>query len=85
MIPTTDTLLKNDFPDGSDATLECGNGYVKESGSGIITCLNEKWTEPDLICKSELHLVCHKQSLLRQKQLSVSKMVDWVIASVKFY
>ncbi|XP_037535701.1 complement decay-accelerating factor [Nematolebias whitei] len=51
MIPTTDTLLKNDFPDGSDATLECGNGYVKESGSGILTCLSEKWTEPDLVCK----------------------------------
>ncbi|MED6279901.1 hypothetical protein CHARACLAT_005579 [Characodon lateralis] len=48
-----ETLLKNDFPEGSEATLECGNGYEKKSGSGIIKCIDKKWTEPDLVCKKK--------------------------------
>ncbi|XP_060897110.1 complement decay-accelerating factor isoform X2 [Labrus mixtus] len=44
-------LLMNDFPEGSDVTLECGNGFELDSGSGVITCIDGKWTEPDLICK----------------------------------
>lgn len=63
MIPTTETLLKNDFPEGSEATLECANGYVKDSGSGILTCLSGKWTEPDLTCISELYLISRKQTV----------------------
>lgn len=46
-------LLMNQFPEGLDVTLECANGYVKESGSGVTTCADTKWTEPDLVCKSE--------------------------------
>ncbi|KAM8756567.1 complement decay-accelerating factor isoform 4-T4 [Acanthopagrus schlegelii] len=46
-------LLMNEFPEGSDVTLECANGYVKESGSGVTTCADTKWTEPDLICKKK--------------------------------
>ncbi|MEQ2277434.1 hypothetical protein XENORESO_002589, partial [Xenotaenia resolanae] len=45
-----EALLKNDFPEGSEVTLECGNGYEKQSGSGIINCVDKKWTEPDLVC-----------------------------------
>lgn len=43
----------NDFPEGSDVRLECANGHVRESGSGITTCIDGNWSEPDLICKSE--------------------------------
>ncbi|XP_013865016.1 complement decay-accelerating factor isoform X2 [Austrofundulus limnaeus] len=50
MVPTTETLLRNDFPEGSEAVLECANGYVEDSGSGILTCRGGKWTEPDLTC-----------------------------------
>ncbi|XP_042365010.1 complement decay-accelerating factor, GPI-anchored isoform X2 [Plectropomus leopardus] len=48
---TNDALLMNNFLEGSDVTLECTNGYTKDSGSGVITCVDDKWTEPDLICK----------------------------------
>ncbi|XP_035488278.1 complement decay-accelerating factor isoform X2 [Scophthalmus maximus] len=50
---TNKALLMNDFPDGSDATLECANGYVAESGSGVMSCAGGKWTEPDLSCKKK--------------------------------
>uniref|UniRef100_A0A3B5MNW4 Sushi domain-containing protein n=1 Tax=Xiphophorus couchianus TaxID=32473 RepID=A0A3B5MNW4_9TELE len=53
MVLTEESLLKNDFPEGSEVTLECSNGYEKESGSGIMNCIDNKWTEPDLNCKSE--------------------------------
>ncbi|XP_030277137.1 complement decay-accelerating factor isoform X6 [Sparus aurata] len=46
-------LLMNQFPEGLDVTLECANGYVKESGSGVTTCADTKWTEPDLVCKKK--------------------------------
>ncbi|KAK5621748.1 hypothetical protein CRENBAI_017932 [Crenichthys baileyi] len=52
-VPSDEALLKNDFPEGSEVTLECGNGYEKQSGSGIINCIDKKWTEPDLICKKK--------------------------------
>ncbi|XP_073325355.1 complement decay-accelerating factor, GPI-anchored isoform X2 [Pagrus major] len=47
---SNEALLMNDFPEGSDVTFECANGYVIESGSGVTTCIDGKWTEPDLIC-----------------------------------
>ncbi|XP_043978115.1 complement decay-accelerating factor-like isoform X2 [Gambusia affinis] len=53
MVLTEESLLKNDFPDGSEVTLECSNGYEKESGSGIMNCIDNKWTEPDLNCKKK--------------------------------
>lgn len=34
-------------------TLECSSGYIKESGSEFITCINDQWTESELICKSK--------------------------------
>ncbi|XP_032405236.1 complement decay-accelerating factor, GPI-anchored isoform X4 [Xiphophorus hellerii] len=53
MVLTEESLLKNDFPEGSEVTLECSNGYEKESGSGIMNCIDNKWTEPDLNCKKK--------------------------------
>lgn len=66
MVPTTETLLKNDFPEGSEATLECANGYVKDSGSGILTCLGGKWTDLDLTCISEFYLISLNQTVAPQ-------------------
>ncbi|XP_034725077.1 complement decay-accelerating factor isoform X2 [Etheostoma cragini] len=53
MVLTNDALLMNDFLDGSEVTLECRNGYVVESGSGIMTCVNGNWTQPNLTCKKK--------------------------------
>uniref|UniRef100_A0A3Q2DEX0 Complement factor H-like n=1 Tax=Cyprinodon variegatus TaxID=28743 RepID=A0A3Q2DEX0_CYPVA len=55
-ILTEETLLKNDFPEGSEATLECDNGYEKKNGSVTINCINGKWSESDIVCKSEFLL-----------------------------
>ncbi|KAL3043401.1 hypothetical protein OYC64_003297 [Pagothenia borchgrevinki] len=46
-------LLMNTFPEGVDVTLECTNGFVKDSGSGVITCVDDNWTKPDLTCKKK--------------------------------
>ncbi|XP_059183834.1 complement decay-accelerating factor isoform X2 [Centropristis striata] len=53
IVLTDEALLKNDFPKGSEVTLECANGYVKESGSGVMSCIDDKWGEPDLICQKK--------------------------------
>ncbi|XP_054906235.1 sushi, von Willebrand factor type A, EGF and pentraxin domain-containing protein 1-like isoform X2 [Poeciliopsis prolifica] len=51
MVLTNESLLREDFPDGTKVTYECANGFEKESGSEIITCIDGTWTESDLICK----------------------------------
>ncbi|XP_041811843.1 complement decay-accelerating factor isoform X2 [Chelmon rostratus] len=51
IVLTNEALLMNDFPEGVVVTLECANGYYKESGSGITTCIDGNWNEPDLICQ----------------------------------
>ncbi|KAM4588032.1 complement decay-accelerating factor isoform 10-T12 [Odontesthes bonariensis] len=53
VILSNESLLLNEFPEGVMVTLECANGYIKESGSGTITCSDEKWTEPDIICRKK--------------------------------
>lgn len=53
IVLTSEALLLNHFPEDSQVTVECANGYIEESGSGVIKCIGGKWTEPDLICKSE--------------------------------
>ncbi|XP_037304252.2 complement decay-accelerating factor isoform X4 [Pungitius pungitius] len=45
------SLLLNIFPEGVEAYFDCAYGYVVESGSGKITCVQSIWTEPDLVCK----------------------------------
>ncbi|KAL7833024.1 hypothetical protein SRHO_G00300420 [Serrasalmus rhombeus] len=51
VVLTDDAMLKNEFPDGSDVTVECANGYDKDQGSDIITCTDGTWSELQLICK----------------------------------
>ncbi|XP_039652847.1 complement decay-accelerating factor isoform X2 [Perca fluviatilis] len=51
MVLTNEALLLNEFREDTKVTVECLNGYVIESGSGIMTCIDGSWTEPDLICK----------------------------------
>ncbi|XP_029991262.1 complement decay-accelerating factor isoform X2 [Sphaeramia orbicularis] len=53
MVLTDASHLINEFPINTEVTLECANGYTIESGSGIITCIDDKWTEPELICKKK--------------------------------
>ncbi|XP_072237747.1 complement decay-accelerating factor isoform X2 [Leuresthes tenuis] len=50
-ILSQESLFVNEFSEGVEVTLECANGYIKENGSGVITCSEEKWTQPDIICK----------------------------------
>ncbi|XP_014886799.1 complement decay-accelerating factor-like isoform X2 [Poecilia latipinna] len=53
MVLTDESLLKNEFLEGSEVTLQCSNGYENASGSGIMNCIDNKWTEPDLNCKKK--------------------------------
>lgn len=53
MVLSDKTLLMNEFPEGITVTLECVNGYLADTGSGIITCIDGKWTELDLTCKKK--------------------------------
>ncbi|XP_047438088.1 complement decay-accelerating factor, GPI-anchored isoform X2 [Mugil cephalus] len=46
-----EALLLNDFPEGTIVTIECANGYVVDSGNGAMTCTNDEWTKPDLVCR----------------------------------
>lgn len=50
---TNESLLKNVFPENIMVTLQCSSGYIKESGSEFITCINDQWTESELICKKK--------------------------------
>ncbi|XP_049894618.1 complement decay-accelerating factor isoform X4 [Epinephelus moara] len=50
---TDKSLLMNEFPEGSEVHWECAHGYVRDSGSGSMTCVDNNWTEPDLICKKK--------------------------------
>ncbi|CAK6984845.1 complement decay-accelerating factor-like [Scomber scombrus] len=53
MVVSNKALLLNSFPEGIEVELECANGYVKDSGSEIINCINENWSNPELICKKK--------------------------------
>uniref|UniRef100_A0A3B5QCM4 Complement factor H-like n=1 Tax=Xiphophorus maculatus TaxID=8083 RepID=A0A3B5QCM4_XIPMA len=55
---TDESLLKKDFPAGTEVTYECIIGYEKVSGTGIMKCDDGKWTTPDIICRSESCLTC---------------------------
>ncbi|XP_073708506.1 membrane cofactor protein isoform X2 [Garra rufa] len=48
---SSDSILKNSFPDNSQALLECAKGYERKDGSSSITCLNGVWSDVELICK----------------------------------
>uniref|UniRef100_A0A4W5QC24 Sushi domain-containing protein n=1 Tax=Hucho hucho TaxID=62062 RepID=A0A4W5QC24_9TELE len=53
VVLTNDALLKNDFSEGSEATFECANGYVKDQGSESITCTSGEWSTLELTCKKK--------------------------------
>lgn len=48
-----ESLLKNSFPDHSEAVLQCANGYIYEAGSTSILCTDGKWSEVELKCKKK--------------------------------
>ncbi|XP_016110843.1 complement decay-accelerating factor isoform X7 [Sinocyclocheilus grahami] len=48
---SSESILKNSFPDNSVAFVECAKGYVRKEGSTSITCLNGVWSAVELICK----------------------------------
>ncbi|XP_051568424.1 complement decay-accelerating factor isoform X3 [Myxocyprinus asiaticus] len=48
---TSESTQKNNFPENSEASLECPNGHLKDSGSNVITCRGGKWSDVELICK----------------------------------
>ncbi|XP_061793646.1 complement decay-accelerating factor isoform X2 [Nerophis lumbriciformis] len=48
-----ESVLVNSFQEGSSAIMECGTGYVLESGSGSITCHDGNWTQLTLTCKKK--------------------------------
>ncbi|KAK2889506.1 hypothetical protein Q8A67_014881 [Cirrhinus molitorella] len=48
-----ETILKNSFPENSQALLECAKGHEKEDGPSFITCLNGDWSEVELRCKKK--------------------------------
>lgn len=50
---TDEAILKNDYPDGSEVTLECALGYTVDHGSDTITCIGGSWSDPELICKKK--------------------------------
>ncbi|XP_057194028.1 membrane cofactor protein isoform X1 [Triplophysa rosa] len=45
------SILQNNFPDTSEAFLECLNGFQRESGSTSISCFNGEWSAVELKCK----------------------------------
>ncbi|XP_016315447.1 complement decay-accelerating factor-like isoform X3 [Sinocyclocheilus anshuiensis] len=51
IVLSSESILKNSFPDNSVAFVECAKGYVREEGSTSITCLNGVWSAVELICK----------------------------------
>ncbi|XP_042614757.1 complement decay-accelerating factor-like isoform X4 [Cyprinus carpio] len=51
VVLSSESILKNSFPDNSEAFVECAKGYVREDGSTSITCLNGNWSPVNLICK----------------------------------
>ncbi|ROL50792.1 Membrane cofactor protein [Anabarilius grahami] len=41
----------NNFPDNSNAFVECPKGHESAEGSNVIICTNGKWSDPELKCK----------------------------------
>ncbi|XP_056607533.1 complement factor H [Triplophysa dalaica] len=45
------SILQNNFPNNSEAFLECPNGFQIESGSTSIFCRDREWSAVELKCK----------------------------------
>ncbi|XP_063046640.1 CUB and sushi domain-containing protein 3-like isoform X4 [Engraulis encrasicolus] len=50
VILSNEHVLQNDFPDGSEAKLDCDNGFRPLNGSDTITCQNGIWSTVELTC-----------------------------------
>ncbi|XP_077458010.1 complement decay-accelerating factor, GPI-anchored [Stigmatopora argus] len=46
-----EVYLMNHFPEGTNVTLVCRNGFVKRPSSDAIYCKNGSWTPIEIICK----------------------------------
>ncbi|KAI5628503.1 sushi, von Willebrand factor type A, EGF and pentraxin domain-containing protein 1 isoform X5 [Silurus asotus] len=51
LVLSDSALLQNNFPDGSEITLECATGHEVDKGSNVIRCLTGEWSKEELICK----------------------------------
>lgn len=49
---SSESRLKNEFPDGSTAVTECAKGHEAKHGSPLITCQNGEWSDVELKCES---------------------------------
>ncbi len=56
IVLSSESILKNSFPDNSVAFVECAKGYERDEGPTSITCVNGAWSPVKLICKSNLPL-----------------------------
>ncbi|XP_058633816.1 membrane cofactor protein isoform X2 [Onychostoma macrolepis] len=48
---SAESILKNSFPDNSEAFVECAKGHERDEGPTSITCVNGVWSPVKLICK----------------------------------
>ncbi|KAJ0023154.1 hypothetical protein NQD34_003053 [Periophthalmus magnuspinnatus] len=53
IVLTDEALLMNKYPDNVEISLTCANGYLKDSGSATIKCIDGAWHDPDLTCKKK--------------------------------
>ncbi|XP_067230189.1 complement decay-accelerating factor isoform X2 [Chanodichthys erythropterus] len=51
IILSAESRQKNNFPDNSQAVVECIRGHEREEGSDVIICRSGKWSDPELKCK----------------------------------
>lgn len=53
IVLSSESILKNSFPDNSEAFVECAKGYERDEGPTSITCVNGVWSPVKLICKKK--------------------------------
>uniref|UniRef100_A0A8C6V514 Sushi domain-containing protein n=1 Tax=Neogobius melanostomus TaxID=47308 RepID=A0A8C6V514_9GOBI len=53
IVLTNEALLMNEFPNNIEIPLTCANGFVKDSGSGMMRCTDGVWGDLDLTCKKK--------------------------------
>uniref|UniRef100_A0A672RA94 Complement decay-accelerating factor-like n=1 Tax=Sinocyclocheilus grahami TaxID=75366 RepID=A0A672RA94_SINGR len=51
IVLSSESILKNSFPDNSEAFVECAKGFERDEGPTSITCVNGVWSPVKLSCK----------------------------------
>uniref|UniRef100_A0A671PGD2 Sushi domain-containing protein n=1 Tax=Sinocyclocheilus anshuiensis TaxID=1608454 RepID=A0A671PGD2_9TELE len=51
IVLSSESILKNSFPDNSEAFVECAKGFERDEGPTSITCVNGVWSPVKLTCK----------------------------------